>query len=216
MNAYLRDIFGVNPLGLRNTLLNSGFNSLEDLVTMTDEDVVRACSIIRKSEANNRHITPVLETKLKKLATAATYKHMVQRDLNDYTDLTMDNLDAIYYWKRQLDSDPDLDSVKKFSSSGNKKCLFEAVESCLQVRKGNAGLTIWCASRTEPVPAIEDDPGFLEPTVQEELRRRGRHDGHFWQGDNRLVFNLVRHITQGTIAWGEVKNFERRGNGQGE
>ena len=161
MNVHLQHTLGATPQGLRANLMQSGFNSLNDMVTMTDEDVARACSIIRKSEGNHRNITPMLETKLKKLATAATYKHMVQRDLNDFGDLTMENLDVICNWKRQLDTDPDLDSVKKFSSSGNKKHLFEAVESYLQVKKDKTGLTVWCASRTEPVPAVADDPSFL-------------------------------------------------------
>jgi hypothetical protein len=35
------------------------------------------------------------------------------------------------------------------------------------------------------------DLGFGAPTFDDDLARRGRHDGHFWHPDNNVVWRLL-------------------------
>ena len=49
----------------------------------------------------------------------------------------------------------------------------------------------------------------------EEVQSRARHSGHFWRGDNKMVWLIVKGLTEGTSAWTTVKSYGRSNDGRG-
>ena len=58
------------------------------------------------------------------------------------------------------------------------------------------------------------DQGWGNPSFDEKLLERGRHDGANWPGDNRKVFEFLKDKTFGTTVWHTIKCFERAGWGR--
>ena len=49
------------------------------------------------------------------------------------------------------------------------------------------------------------------PSIEEEVKLRGRHGGPFWSGDNKTIWLVIRHLTEGTTAWTIVKTMTNNG-----
>ena len=218
MDELLERVLGVGDQDLRANIITN-FEGLNNMVRMTPKSVEHACTVIRKSHGppEARTITPVLESRLKMLANTAKYRYVVQRPVLDYPSYTLGRMQFIWDWFTQLDDDPEDSMVKPFTEKGSKKLWFEAVNCYLSTKKGKSGYPIQYVIRPMsalPHPADFQDPGFCMPSISDELYRRGRHDGHFWIGDRREVWNLYFLKVHDTIAWGEIKIFGVNKNGR--
>lgn len=59
-----------------------------------------------------------------------------------------------------------------------------------------------------------EDPGWGLPTFKDELIRRTRHDGPYFQQDNRAVWKIIRKITPGGPGWSWVSSHSNQQNGR--
>jgi hypothetical protein len=59
-----------------------------------------------------------------------------------------------------------------------------------------------------------DDPGFGQPSYNEEMIMRAPHTGPEFQLDNRSVWDMIRHVTYGGPAWDWVSHFARTFDGR--
>ena len=213
MNAHLQQVIGVNNATMRVRIIDHGIGDLEALVSWTDDMIKNACNAIRKSQgaAATREVSMLVEHRLKQLEVHCRCKYLVQRTL-DYDAAPRDELDAIWEWFTQLGDDPEESTVPSFKETQNKRVWFESVDTYLSCKKGAAGVPLLYVIRPHhALPA--DDPGFMQPSIEEELFRRGRHDGIYWDGDKRLGWVFLRLLTHGTIAYAEIKAFARATNG---
>ena len=98
--------------------------------------------------------------------------------------------------------------------SCNKRDWAESIRTHFQRKLNPNGLPTQYALRPEPDPLVPVvDQGWGNPSFDEELYERGRHDGANWAIDNRKVFDFLKDKTFGTMAWHTIKTFERRGGG---
>ena len=171
MDNYLQNELGVGNATMRNNLIDAGFTDLEAVALMTDEQIKLACRIIRQGpgQNNQKNIPPMLENNLKRLSRAARYKYIVSRPMGDYADMTLGNITAIATWHHHFDhfdGNPSSSDVKPFSQGGLKKNWFEAIDAYLQQKAGKSGFPIFYVTRAEPIPALADDPGFMQPSIE--------------------------------------------------
>ena len=97
-------------------------------------------------------------------------------------------------------------SVAKFTDGCNKRDWAESIRTHFQKKLNPKGLPTQYVLRPEPDPlVVVVDQGWGNPSFDEELYERGRHDGASWPGDNRKVFDFLKEKTFGTTAWHTIK-----------
>ena len=217
MDNYLNQILGVNQAVTRTRIIQNGFHSLASLTRRDVKHASKVCSVVRKittGPAVARIVSVTTEDNLGNLTRYARYRYITQRPM-DFADATLNNLDELGYWSTQLEgSKPTSNDLAPFTDGANKKVWFETIKSHLQVMIGDSGMPLSYVLREDPaLPAV--DPGFGLPDFEQDVASRGRHDGHFWRGDNRLVWLLIKKLTEGTNAWSCVQEFARTNNGRG-
>ena len=52
----------------------------------------------------------------------------------------------------------------------------------------------------------ETDPGFGQPSLDDELIRRTAHDTEEYKKDNKLVWDALRHVLHGSQGWVWIKS----------
>jgi hypothetical protein len=80
-------------------------------------------------------------------------------------------------------------------------------------KRGESGLPLAYVVRdTVTLPLV--DPGFGQPTSIAEMIARGDHTQPAFETDTIAVFNVIRHMTHGGIAWSWVSAYNRTKNGR--
>ena len=96
-----------------------------------------------------------------------------------------------------------------------KRDWAESIRTYFQKKLNAKGLPTQSTLRPAPDPlVVVVDQGWDNPSFDEELYERGRHNGAMWPGDNQKVFDFLKEKTFGTTAWHTIKAFERRGGGR--
>jgi hypothetical protein len=143
----------------------------------------------------------------------AKLRYITQRPLT-YTDATADSITEVYDWYNAQEAELSLDTVSIFSPTLNRRDWFESIQSYLAAKKGQAGVPLtYVILTTGVIDPAAPDLGFGAPTFDDDIARRGRHDGHFWRPDNNIVWRLLEQKCRGTDAWTTIAGFERTKNG---
>ena len=215
INGFLQITIGVANDNMRDRIRAAGYTTLADLVRREPEFAKKVCSQVRKGTgpAANKNVSVSVEESMGQLIQYARYSYMVQRPL-DFTLATQDNLNEIGAWFKQLVKNQPTKEPAVFTDTANKKSWFESLIAYLSKKTGESGVPLDYVVRNSVfLPLV--DQGFATPSPEEEVSVRTRHDGHFWRGDNKMVFLLIEIITHATTAWSIAKAFARRNDGRG-
>ena len=201
MEDHLDQTLGVPEQLTRERIVDNGFHSLEGLIRRQTDFARKVCTAVRKTTggaAAARLVSLSTEGDLANLILYAKYVYIIQRPIN-FDEADLNTLDALGYWFGDLKrSNPTTHKLTPFSDGANKKIWFESILSHFQIMIGESGVPLVYVLREVPgLPAV--DPGLGMPTFEEEVSARGRHDGHFWRGDNRLVWLLIKELTEGPM-----------------
>jgi hypothetical protein len=105
-------------------------------------------------------------------------------------------------------------SVFSVHQPTNRRDWFESILSYLAAKKGKSGVPLtYVVSTTGVIDPVIPYPGFGLPSFDEDLAKRGRHDGIFWAADNNSVWRLPELKCRGTTAWNTISGYERTRNG---
>jgi hypothetical protein len=89
----------------------------------------------------------------------------------------------------------------------------EALDDYLLETRGESGLPLAYVVRDTVAPPVVD-PGFGLPTSIAEMVARGDHAQPAFETDAIAVFNVIRHMTHGGLAWSWVSAYNRAKNGR--
>jgi hypothetical protein len=147
---------------------------------------------IKKSSTGNpasREVTLEHEESLVKTMLWAKLRYLTQRPLT-YADATVDSITEVYDWYNAQEAELSTDTVSTFPPTLNRRDWFESIQSYLAAKKGQAGVPLtYVILTTGVIDPAAPDLGFGAPTFDDDLARRGRHDGHFWRPDNNIVWS---------------------------
>ena len=206
MNNFLQVNLGVANVHMRTAIQDAGFTTLASLIRRSPEDFAkRCCEVVRKGGGNQpaRKNVPVpVEEGMRQLVILVRVSSITGRTL-DFNNATRDNLDNVQLWFDQCaaDSPTTYEGLTKFSDSVNRKDWFDRLMGYLEVKVGPSGLPLSYGIRQGPVGP---DLGFGLPSFEEEVKSRGRHVGFYWRGDNKAIWIVLRHLTEGTTAWSTI------------
>ncbi len=165
-DEFLQCIIGADNDSTRGRISTAGFGTLSTLVKKEPLFAKRVCAAVRRSTgggAANKDVPIDVEENMGKLILLARNIYMVQRPL-DFTLATMDNLDEIESWYKQLGKNQPTKLPPAFSDALNKKSLFESLTACLSKKIGESGMPLDCVVRdTAALPLV--DQGFSIPSL---------------------------------------------------
>ena len=213
MRAWLQGALRVTNDQMRDGLGLAGFDCLASLQTQNVDDYAkRCCDLVRKGPGNQaaRKSVPIpVEEGMKKLVLMVRFFDITGRIL-DFTPATIDNLNNLQVWFDQCasNSPKNYDGLEPFSESVDKKKWFDRLESLLESLIGYSRFPLKYVIRRAAAGA---DRGFGLPSFDEELYSRGRHDGHYWDGDNKAVWEVLKTLCIGTIAWSTIESMTNNG-----
>ena len=222
MIAYLTGTFGLTSVGLRAALCDKGLESFAMLAELSCADVSACCKNVRRpgghllvngAEVPNRghDVSIVLENRLCMLWYFCRYMYMTQRR-PDPVDASLANLQSVRQYMMNLDKNPAKPGL--FEGPAKARNFFEELDDYLSRAPGAGGLPL--AYVTRKTPAISTpDSGYFQPSVEDDMHARGRHDGMFWVLDNNEVFAVLRACLHGTQWYTWIKPFQRTRNGNG-
>jgi hypothetical protein len=216
MNAYLQVTLRITNNNMREKIIAEGYESM-DVLVKKDKDWVKNLRLAIKwsstGNAASREVTLKHEESLVKTMLWAKMKYLTQYPLS-YTDATVDSITEVYDWYNAQEEELSIDTVSTFSPTLNRRDWFESIQSYLAAKKGQAGVPLTYVILTTGVidPAARD-LGFGAPSSDDDLARRGRHDGHFLRPNNNVVWRLLEQKCRGTDAWTTIAGFERTKNG---
>ena len=127
---------------MRQKLIQHGFNTLESLLLMDEKQVDKICGAVRKGatgQANARDVPVVIQTRLMWVVLHTRHRYMTQRPL-EFNNAPLEQLQEVAMWVKQLDEDPEEDTVLVYKDSLNKRAWFESIQLHLSVKKGNTGM----------------------------------------------------------------------------
>ena len=212
MSNWLENRLRVTNGYMRDGLRASGFDNLASLSRQNVDDYAkRCCDAVRKGPGNQaaRKNVPIpVEEGMKKLVLFVRYCEVTGRIL-DFTGATLDNLDNQQSWYDQCatNSPKNCDGLDSFPESIDWN-WFDKFESHLESKIGHSGYPFrYVIGRG----AVGADQGFGLPSFDEELMSRARHAGHYWSGDNKAVWEIIKRLCQGTVAWSTIKSMTNNG-----
>jgi hypothetical protein len=233
VNNYMRDVL-IIPQGVRDALNGHGLESFDDFRSLTAKDITAICSYIRKpggtipnpnaqvpgqpAEIPNPGVPVghVHELRLEMLRYFVFHSYRIQRPCNAQF-MTLARLQAIYKLEKE-DKPKDTDKLplpKAITKAEEIRTNLEDLDDYLLRKRGENGLPLAYVVRAEvDLPDPGDDPGFGMPDYLQEMVRRGEHGTIAYNNDNREVWNVIRHITHGGLAWSWVSGFARTLDGR--
>jgi hypothetical protein len=236
LNNYLNNVLGITSPEVRIALNNQGLTDFTDFLQLTENDVGDLCSIARKpgglipNPAVNRRnpvagLPPLIpnpgvlighlhEKRLKMLRYYLHHLKRVQRDFDENI-ATLPTLTDIYKLKEDEEEDEDPDLPGKLTTVDKVRIILEDIDDYLMRKRGNSDVPLAYVTR-ENVQPLDDglDEGFGQPTYTAEMIRRAPHTGTHYENDNRLVWDLIRHVTHDGPGWSWVQGFLKTRNGR--
>ena len=212
---YLANTLLINPAGLRNRIINGGFRGTIAVACKDADFTQRVCNAITRSRtgnANTREVTQTTYEKLQQLALYLKLMYVTHRQI-DLNLATLVQLQMVWDWHSLLPKDPPEDAVVKFTDGCNKREWLESIQQWLSQKIGAALVPLDYVIREQAVPGV--DPGLGAPSFEEDIRSRGRHNGHFWPRDNATVWTFLRSKCFGTTAWTIILEYGNRQDGRG-
>jgi hypothetical protein len=114
------------------------------------------------------------------------------RDL-DLDDATPENLQEVGEWFTLKETEPDPDEIPKFGDTNCKRQWLDAMRAHFALKEGAAGVPMGYVTRDSDEGTIEE-LGFGQPSFDAELLTNGRHDGHHFPMDNKLVHYAIKKL----------------------
>ena len=154
----------------------------------------------------------------KRLKMLRFYLHHLQRVQRDFDDLfaSLATISDIYKLKEEEDEDEDVDLPDKLSRVDKVRVVLENIDNYLIRKRGSSYVPLAYITReTIQPPAPQDDDGFGQPSHIEEMIRRAPHNGILhYENDNRMVWDLVRHVTHDGPGWNWVQGLQKSRDGR--
>ena len=211
---YLQQEIRVPRAGMRAKIDGSGFEV--DLYNKDDSFTHSVCQQIRKTPtglAQDRDITSLQEDRLRQFARYVKYCYIVQRQVV-YADASLARLRHVDQWFKTLPEDPSDDMVATYKPGIDRRLWVDSIIDYFRAKKGAHSKVplLYVLREVVALPAV--DPGFGIPDLDQEVERRGRHDGDFFNSDNRSVWGFLAIKCRGTDTWTTIEGFARRQDGR--
>jgi hypothetical protein len=161
-------------------------------------------------------ISDLAEHRMRQLAYFCFHMDKIDREVTP-AEATLDRLHKLWVWRTRM-----LEHVKReftppelmLKDATTRKTL-EELDHYLMNKCGVTGTPLAYLTRAYAVPIEEDDPGYGEPTITDELIRRARHGSYEdYDDDNKYLWGIIHDMTKGGFAWAWVSNQQRRRNGR--
>lgn len=231
LDAYMQNTLLIADQEVRNALGLQGLLTFDDFTDLTDEEIENICEKVRKPGGTIVNpnaaiagqpptipnpgvlISQLTEKRLKMLAYYMMHLRRVQRLPINVNEATLARLASVYLLKDYDETEDDLELPMKFSKIESARLVTENLDDYLLRKKGVQGTPLAYVTReTVPLPTV--DPGFGLPTFVQEMVQRAPHNGAYYQADNVTVWNAIRHVTHGTIAWNWVSRYATNRDGR--
>jgi hypothetical protein len=233
-NQYLENTLGIHNPDLRQAINQQGCFSFDSFIGLSESDLTTMASNIRKPggtmvgqvQAVGRPRPNVPNPgiaigflEVRRLEFLRFYVHhctRIQRPLIP-DEMTIERLQRVYQLKETEDllkkdtKTPELPGkIVKIDDVRNN---IEDLDDYLLEKRGESGLPLAYVVRdTVALPLV--DPGFGQPTSIAEMIARGDHTQPAFETDTIAVFNIIRHMTHGGLAWSWVSAYNRTKNGR--
>ena len=230
-NLFLHDTLGITNEDVRVALNGQGLVSFESFVGLADDDIDTIAANVRKPGgtipvplARNGETVPnpglsIGFLDVRRLEMLRFYVHhctRIQRTLVA-ADMTIIRLQHVYKMKEteeQLAKAKDkLELPSKIVKIDDVRTNIEDLDDYLLEKRGESGLPLAYVVRDTVEPPLVD-PGFGLPTSIAEMVARGDHAQPAFENDAIAVFNVIRHMTHGGLAWSWVSAYNRTKNGR--
>lgn len=131
---------------------------------------------------------------------------------------TTANLDRIaLHYARMGNQDDDFRFIPAHPDKYDDKdsdAMLVRMDQWLDTARGRGGTILRYVVRSNILPPAVGDAGFLSPSIEDECIRRALHGDDNYAANNKEVWSMVFHVTQGTNAWDLVRTYNRRQNGR--
>ena len=214
---------------ITNLTEEQGVSSIAILVTMDEPFLKEIVSNMRKpggEAAGGFAVTAIAERTLLQARLYVFHLNRIQRPFDRDT-ATLVRIQDLWNARQRSnkaaidETTPlkDMDLPDKFLKVEDARLFLEKLDTALENLTGLNGAPLLYVVRKE-VELPEDtwegkDPGYGEPTFEAELIRRTTHDNAEYRVDNKIVFKILQHLTQGGPGWNWVSKFLRSKNGRG-
>ena len=216
MSLFLEEVALItNPI-MRYKVITNGFKDLEELAKKKPEHAQKACSVIRKSTGSvlTKDISIDQELVLKRLIQYCIYIYVVNRELN-FEGATEENLNLVGEWFDLKEKEPDPVEIPKFGDSNCKRQWTDAIKAHFALKKGASGLPLGYVTRDNDEGTEDsDEADFGVPSFDEELLLNGRHSGHYFPMDNKLVYYTIKGLVLNSTAYSCIIRYEKTFNGR--
>ena len=230
-NIYLATTLCIREANVRAALNAQGLLSFDYFIGLSDDDMDTIAANVRKPGGTipigaGRNVANIPDPGLpigflvvRRLELLRFYVHhctRIQRALVA-ADMTIARLQHVYQMKETEDqlakaSDkPDLPA--KIVKVDDVRINIEDLDDYLLEKRGESGLPLAYVVRDTVEPPL-NDPGFGLPTSIAEMVARGDHTQPAFENDSIAVFNVIRHMTHGGLAWNWVSAYNRTKNGR--
>lgn len=229
-NAYLENTLRIAEAPARNALRQQGLAAFDDLSALEEDDITKICSNIRKPggmipnpvrqgqppQIPNPGILfgYLYERRLELLRYYVFHCKRIQRPL-DPNMMSLVRLQTVYHLKEVEEQlkDVKVPMPECLLKVEDARTRLEDLDDYLMRKRGETGLPLAYVVRMN-VGLPDDDADFGMPTPLEEMVERGDHTAAAYTSDNREVWNAVRSLAHGGIAWNWVSEFARSCDGR--
>lgn len=235
MREFMTNVLGISNANVREAIMDQGIVDMTTFRFFKPEDIHNAIEVVRKpsgvienplrDQAGQQPYIPnrglavsnQVEISLKDARDFFEYLHYVQRDpLHEYGTI------AIHKEYQEILSSINKVDNDKFPlpapfNGTNSREVIEAFDDVLRQRRGLTGAPLAYLVRDTVIPPRSDGPGDLglfNPSSEEEMIARTRHDGHKFREDNKTLFGYIRQLTTGTHMYSLIKRHSRSQDGR--
>jgi len=233
VGGYMNNTLGITDGDLRNALMDEGLENWTAFRTLGVDGIEDLCNNVRKPGGmilmggnmvpNRGHaVSIMIELKLKQVSYFATYVWVTQCTWN-HNQATLARIETLWQYRMQKQNETagEAPVVKKYTKDCNPRNLFQDIEQALAVAVSDSPLrgNLGYVTRTHvKVPGQnglpaghpvlnEEQHDVLQPTIEQDLQRRTRHNGPHWRSDNEKVYNILYAYFHDTEGWAFMKTF---------
>jgi hypothetical protein len=163
-------------------------------------------------------ISVVEEKRLKQFWYYCRYCYMTKRipNFNDPDDIpTSEMLDELDNYISAFPESKDVAKPPQFPGHEKARKWYESFEEWAAKTIGPSGVPLSYVLRESHTQG--EDEGLFEPTMDEDLYNRGRHNtpstSVFWKADNTMVWNQLRECFHPTKDYTWLKPYEKSKDG---